>query len=65
MVETAQRDLARRLQIKLGDQEVPVSKVVYEAAAIEGLVNADDQVALRHWVHATPESRAGKRRSVA
>lgn len=55
-VEVAQRDLARRLRIKIGDAAVSVSKVVYEAASIEGLLTQGDLKELRPGY--TPMSQA-------
>lgn len=58
-VEASQRDLAKRLRVTVGDQRVPVAKVVYEAAAVEGLLTAADQVELRPSHTALPSEIRG------
>ncbi len=45
-VETAQRDIAKRLRLKIDGRDVSVAKLVYEASAVEGLLSEADQIEL-------------------
>ncbi|MCI0582616.1 MAG: ATP-binding protein [Chloroflexi bacterium] len=47
MVESVQRHLAKRLRVPIEGLELPVSKIVYEVGALEGLLTGSDQVQLR------------------
>ena len=47
MVESVQRDLAKRLRVPIDGHDVPVPKIVYEVGALEGLLTGADQVQLR------------------
>jgi hypothetical protein len=47
MVESVQRDLAKRLRVPIDGHDVPISKIVYEVGALEGLLTGADQVQLR------------------
>jgi len=59
LVKAVQHDLGKRLRVPIDGNDVPVSKIVYEVGALQGLLSEADQKQLRPGYAPLPDALRG------